>query len=225
MVVAYDPQMSLWAQLVSGPAMGGLLALGGVFLTQRNSRSEKQRDREVQVEDKLREEVSELLASRATTTRLQTDLAVAWVQGRDADAAADREGSSEADKALSEAAKDVVENQIQMYEEHTEELRRRVQMVSLLTVDRSLNSALEQLRELTFGEVMLPTDYVDKGAIPETSVLEVRRLVRETEDAFGAIEDATRSLVANHGLTRPQGLRGRAKAKWQKLKRAPASTG
>ncbi|QBJ94754.1 hypothetical protein ERC79_01320 [Rhodococcus sp. ABRD24] len=188
--------MSFWAWLAdvaNGPVGGAVVALGGVTLTQRSNRMDKRRDREVAVEDKLREEVAGLLVLRVKTLDMQRDLGIQSA-----------EAMQRLDDTSTEATTGRLRSLVTMrdnYIEHVEGLRDRALRISFLTREPRLTEALDRLRALTYGDWSLPMKPLhargpDKWS---TSWQRLETLRADTNSAFEEVEEATRALVVSHG--------------------------
>lgn len=194
--------MSFWAWLAdvaNGPVGGAIVALGGVALTQRSSRADKRRDREVAVEDRLREEVAELLGLRYKTLAMQRDL------GTQSSEMMDRTGGGSHKETT--ALLNSLVNARDAYITHVEGIRDRATRVSFLTRDSRLTAALEALRLLTYGDWLLPMQPLNERGPDKwsRSWKRLEALRAETDLAFDEVEEATRALVVSHGGVDPSG--------------------
>lgn len=172
------------------------MALAGVAVTQRTSRAEKVRDREVAIEDKLRDEVAALLSLRVETIEMQRKLGE--LSGRL------RRESGDSSTGSGWRMQEDLLTQRDAYIDYVEGLRERATRISLLTKDAKLNDALGELRDLTYGDWTLPM--MSLNAEPRevwsrwwTKLEELRG---DTQAAFAQIEAAARDLVTHHGATR-----------------------
>lgn len=185
--------MSFWGwagDLISGPVGGAVVALSGVWITQRMTREEKRRDRDAAVEDKVREEVAELLEMRRSFELLQWE---AILRNRPV---------AEALNA-GEVAPDEVARLTKLSEEfrdHMDLVGRRCSRISFLTRDPGLLAALDALRKATDNELGFTRPNPSRSAGifgPNQDRLYLRDL---TNAALDAVEEATRELVARHGV-------------------------
>ncbi|ORL98829.1 hypothetical protein [Prescottella equi] len=189
--------MSFWAWLAdvaNGPVGGAVVALGGVALTQRSSRADKRRDREVAVEDKLREEVAGLLVLKVKTSDLQRDIGNRIREAREV-------GTIEG--PVFDAAFGALHVARHAYAEHLEDVRDRATRISFLTREPRLTAALTALRALTYGDSSLPVFALNGDPTSTGEKLQVLRAA--TDRAFDEVEEATRALVVNHGGVDPSG--------------------
>ncbi|CAM3739202.1 hypothetical protein [Smaragdicoccus niigatensis] len=172
-------------ELTTSPVSGAVIALGGVYLTRRTTKSEGAANRADKRTDQLREEVAGILAERPKMLDSRQRLYSAQVASR-----LYSEGKL--------TAPEVPTPVLAVRDAHIElcdEVRHKVIRAKLLTRDPAIEAALEQIDEAAqgWGKVIGAASTDAKGFDRYTE------LQNAVGNAFDALESSTRAVTTADG--------------------------
>lgn len=172
-------------ELTTGPVMGAIFALGGVWLTRWTTRSEGAANRADKRADQLREEVATVLAERPEMIDSQRELFDATMTHHEQMARNDPPHAERSARLMDVRAKHIA---------LCDKVKHEVIRAGLLTNDSEIESALNKIRHAA-ENWNGPMQAAHRGGqVDEFDRFD--KIQTELANAFDALEAATRSLTA-----------------------------
>lgn len=172
-------------ELTTGPVMGAIFALGGVWLTRRTTRSEGAANRADKRADQLREEVATVLAERPKMIDSQRELFDATMRHREQIERNDPSPAERSEQLLAVRRKHI---------ELCDKVKHEVIRAELLTNDTPVEAALRTIRKAT-ENWSGPMHAASLGGVVD-EFDKFGFLQRDLGEAFDELEASTRMITA-----------------------------